>query len=73
VPEDPLEREHEPRAEREEREQKAAHGVIFVTEKRRPALAGPLPMDLTGQLSNPPEPLARLLSILSRPTVRTKR
>jgi hypothetical protein len=30
-------------------------------------------MDLTGQLSNPPEPLARLLSILSRPTPRTKR
>jgi hypothetical protein len=30
-------------------------------------------MDLTGQLSNPPEPLIRLLSILSRPTVRTKR
>jgi hypothetical protein len=30
-------------------------------------------MDLTGQLSNPPEPLARLLSILSRPTKRTKR
>jgi hypothetical protein len=30
-------------------------------------------MDLTGQLSNPPEPLARLLSILSRPTSRTKR
>lgn len=28
---------------------------------------------LTGQLSNPPEPLARLLSILSRPTARTKR
>jgi hypothetical protein len=30
-------------------------------------------VDLTGQLSNPPEPLARLLSILSRPTKRTKR
>jgi hypothetical protein len=30
-------------------------------------------MDLTGQLSNPPEPLVRLLSILSRPTARTKR
>lgn len=30
-------------------------------------------MDLTGQLSNPPEPLARLLSILSRPTPRAKR
>jgi hypothetical protein len=30
-------------------------------------------MDLTGQLSNPPEPLARLLSILSRPTEKTKR
>ncbi len=29
-------------------------------------------MDLTGQLSNPPEPLVRLLSILSRPTTRTK-
>jgi hypothetical protein len=29
-------------------------------------------MDLTGQLSNPPEPLASLLSILSRPTARTK-
>jgi hypothetical protein len=30
-------------------------------------------MDLAGQLSNPPEPLARLLSILSRPTSRTKK
>jgi hypothetical protein len=30
-------------------------------------------MDLTGQLSNPPEPLARLLSIVPRPTKRTKR
>jgi hypothetical protein len=30
-------------------------------------------VDLTGQLSNPPEPLARLFSILSRPTNRTKR
>ena len=30
-------------------------------------------MVLTGQLSNPPEPLARLLSILSRPTKRTKK
>jgi hypothetical protein len=30
-------------------------------------------MDLTGQLSNPPEPLARLLSILSRPTKTAKR
>jgi hypothetical protein len=30
-------------------------------------------MDLTGQLSNPPEPLARLLSILSRLTKRTKK
>jgi hypothetical protein len=30
-------------------------------------------MDLTGQLSNPPEPLARLLSIASRPTPRSKR
>ncbi len=30
-------------------------------------------MDLTGQLSNPPAALARLLSILSRPTKRTKK
>jgi hypothetical protein len=30
-------------------------------------------VDLTGQLSNTPEPLTRLLSILSRPTARTKR
>lgn len=30
-------------------------------------------MDLTGQLSNPPEPLARLLSILSGPTPRAKK
>ena len=30
-------------------------------------------MDLTGQLSNPPEPMARLLSILSRPSARTKK
>jgi hypothetical protein len=30
-------------------------------------------MDLTGQLSNPPEELSRLLFILSRPTGRTKK
>lgn len=30
-------------------------------------------MDLTGQLSNPPESLVHLFSILSRPTKRTKK
>lgn len=51
----------------------AAEARFHHEKKRTPAFAGVLRMDLTGQLSNPPEPLARLLSILSRPTKRTKR
>jgi len=35
---------------------------------KRPACAGLFLMDLTGHLSNPPEALANLLSILSQPS-----
>src|SRR5579859_2618760 len=49
-----------------------AIGHLKVARWRRNVVTRATGMDLTGQLSNPPEPLARLLSIVSRSPAETK-